>query len=258
MSAKDIVLSVVIPLILAEFGPWCGWLGRMLLLWAARLRYGNSDRASIRAEEWCDDLSQIPGQLSKLGYSLGQLAVGATVASRRQVTRRNRVANAIPLAAIEKHAVQQALSHYRQLGYAVSDVGASHSYDLQAIRDDETRHIEVKAFMGVASDIMLTANELASAQAGILTDLVVIDGIKWARLKDGTIQASGGRYRTWPQETWTHQVVPLSTRGQALSVWRVPAATWSRSWRHPWRWRRRAKAQGANVGAIRANDFPPE
>src|SRR5215470_15647737 len=95
MSAKDIVLAVVIPLILAELGPWCGWLGRKLLPWAARLRYGNGDRASIRAEEWCDDLSQIPGQLSKLGYSLGQLAVGAAVASRRQVTRRDRVADAV-------------------------------------------------------------------------------------------------------------------------------------------------------------------
>jgi hypothetical protein len=235
MSAKDIVLSVVIPLILAEFGPWCGWLGRKLLPWAARLRYGNGDRASVRAEEWCDDLGQIPGQLSKLGYSLGQLAVGATVASRRQVTRRNRVADAVPYADIEQHALKQALSHYQQLGYAVSDAGASLSYDLLATRGDETLHIEVKGSTGVARDVLLTASEIARARAGIPTDLVVIDGIKCARGKDGTIQTSGGHCRTWPRESWAHRVVPLSARGQALSAWRLPAATSSRSWRHPWR-----------------------
>jgi hypothetical protein len=228
MSAKDIVLSVAIPLILAELGPWCGWLGRKLLPWAARLRYGNGDRASIRAEEWCDDLGQIPGQLSKLGYSLGQLAVGATVASRRQVTRRNRVADAVPYVAIEEYAFEQALSHYQQLGYAVSDAGASLSYDLAASRDDERLHIEVKASTDVIGDVPLTASEIARGRTGIRTDLVVIDGIKCARLKDGTIQISGGRCRTCPQEAWAHQVVPLSARGQAISTWRLPAATWSR------------------------------
>jgi hypothetical protein len=238
MSAKDIVLAVVIPLILAELGPWCGWLGRKLLPWAARLRYGNGDRASIRAEEWCDDLGQIPGQLSKLGYSLGQLAVGATVASRRQLTRRARLADAVSYVDIERHALEQALSHYQQLGYAVSDVSASHSYDLQAIRDDAMRHIELKASTRVVRDVLLTASEIAHARAGTLTDLVVIDRIKCVRLKDGTIQARGGRCRILPRETWIHQVVPLSAQGQAISTWRLPAATWSRSWRHPWRWRR--------------------
>ena len=239
MSAKDIVLAVVIPLILAELGPWCGWLGRKLLPWAAQLRYGNGDRASIRAEEWCDDLSQIPGQLSKLCYSLGQLAAGATVASRRQITRRNHAADAVPSVDIEKYALEQVLSHYRQLGYAVSDAGGSPGYDMLAARDYETRPIEIKAFRRVANEVLLTANELARARAGTY-DLVVIDKIKCVRLKDGTIQTSGGRCRTWPRETWAHQVVPLGAQDQAVSTWRLrlPAATWSRSWRHPWRWRR--------------------
>lgn len=85
MSAKDIVLSVVVPLVIAELGPWCGWLARKVLLWAAQLRYKKAGRASIRAEEWCDDLGQIPGQLSKLVYSLGQLTVGFAVAARRGI-----------------------------------------------------------------------------------------------------------------------------------------------------------------------------
>jgi len=85
VSGEDIVLSVVIPLIIAELGPWCDWLARKLLPWAARLRYNNESRASVRAEEWCDDLSQIPGQLSKLVYSLGQLTMGFTIAARREV-----------------------------------------------------------------------------------------------------------------------------------------------------------------------------
>lgn len=54
----------------------------------------------------------------------------------------------------------------------------------------------------------------ARARAGTY-DLVVIDRFKCARLKDGTIQARGGRYRAWPQETWAHHVVSVSAQGRA-------------------------------------------
>jgi hypothetical protein len=85
VSAKDIVLSVIIPLVIAELGPWCGWLARKLLPRAAQIRYSKGGRASIRAEEWCNDLDQIPGQLSKLVYSLGQLTMGCAAAARREI-----------------------------------------------------------------------------------------------------------------------------------------------------------------------------
>jgi hypothetical protein len=87
LSGKDILLVVVIPLLLAELGPWCGWLAGELMPGAARLRYGRGDRAVVRAEEWSDDLGSIPGQLSKLAYSLAQLIAGSIVGARRKIER---------------------------------------------------------------------------------------------------------------------------------------------------------------------------
>lgn len=84
MTAASIVVVVIIPLILAEVGPWCGWLAARLLKWAAKLRYADTDRARIRLVEWSDDLSNIPGQLSKLAYAVGQLAAGSVVSVRQK------------------------------------------------------------------------------------------------------------------------------------------------------------------------------
>jgi hypothetical protein len=87
VTAKDILLAVIIPLILAEVGPWCGWLAARLLPWAARLRYGDTDRAAVRLEEWSGDLGDIPGQLTKLAYAIGQLGAGSAVHARRKLNR---------------------------------------------------------------------------------------------------------------------------------------------------------------------------
>lgn len=87
MTSKDVVLAVLIPLALAEFGPWCGWLAARVLGLAAMLRYGRGDHAALRAEEWATgDLSEIPGQLTKLVYSLGQLLVGSAAAAARKIS----------------------------------------------------------------------------------------------------------------------------------------------------------------------------
>ena len=83
VTAKDILVVIVIPLALAEIGPWCGWIAERLLPWAARLRYGDTDRAVVRLEEWSGDLGDIPGQLTKLAYAVGQLAAGTTVSAGR-------------------------------------------------------------------------------------------------------------------------------------------------------------------------------
>lgn len=87
MTAKDILLAVIIPLILAEAGPWCGWLAARLLPLAARLRYGDTQRAAVRSEEWSADLAGIPGQATKLAYAIGQLAAGSAVSARRKTRR---------------------------------------------------------------------------------------------------------------------------------------------------------------------------
>jgi hypothetical protein len=108
-----------------------------------------------------------------------------------------RIADAILRAAIETHAVDLVMSHYKELGYTVTDVGATQSYDVLAIQGAEELHIEIKGSTGTADTVELTANEVTHARAGTPTDLVVVDEIKWARLGDGTIQTSGGRRRSW-------------------------------------------------------------
>lgn len=84
MTARDILLVVVIPLLLAEAGPWCGWLAAKLLPLAARLHYGDTERAAIRFQEWSTDLEDIPGQLA---YAIGQLAAGSAISAGRRTRR---------------------------------------------------------------------------------------------------------------------------------------------------------------------------
>jgi hypothetical protein len=79
----EIVTAVVIPLILAEAGPWCGWVAARLLPQAARLIYGDTDRAAVRSDEWSGQLDLIPGQLSKLAYALGYVVAGSAASARR-------------------------------------------------------------------------------------------------------------------------------------------------------------------------------
>jgi len=87
VTAKDILLAVIIPLALADLGPWCGWLAARVLPLAAKLHYGETERAAVRLEEWSDDLDDIPGQLTKLAYAFGQLAAGSAVSVRRKASR---------------------------------------------------------------------------------------------------------------------------------------------------------------------------
>jgi hypothetical protein len=85
VTAKDILLVVIIPLILAEVGPWSGWLAAKLLPRAAKLRYGDTQRAAVRLEEWSSDLGDIPGQLTKLTYAVGQFLAGTAAFAQRKV-----------------------------------------------------------------------------------------------------------------------------------------------------------------------------
>jgi DNA-binding transcriptional MerR regulator len=87
VTAKDILMVVIIPLALAEFGPWCGWLAVRVMPLAAKLRYGDTERAAVRLEEWFGDLDDIPGQLTKLAYAFSQFAAGSAVSARRKTAR---------------------------------------------------------------------------------------------------------------------------------------------------------------------------
>ncbi|MQY02149.1 protein NO VEIN domain-containing protein [Actinomadura macrotermitis] len=120
------------------------------------------------------------------------------------------IADPILRKAVEEHAVRCAYDYYPD--YEITDVGATRSYDLLAVKGDEELHIEVKGSTGIADTVELTANEVEHAKEA-RTDLVVVDQINWTRRPDGTVQTSGGRCRRWtswrPDE---HDLAPTRYR----------------------------------------------
>jgi hypothetical protein len=113
--------------------------------------------------------------------------------------------------AIEMQAVCQAMTHYEAAGYRVEDVGAYRSYDLEAVRGDEVRHVEVKGSQGYVQKVILTRNEVTHANEFGRTDLVVVAEIQWERHKDGSIATADGLMSVYPD--WRpspENLVPLS------------------------------------------------
>ncbi|MGW6173691.1 protein NO VEIN domain-containing protein [Arthrobacter sp. NPDC055138] len=113
--------------------------------------------------------------------------------------------------AIEMQAVRQAIVHYEAAGYTVEDVGAYRSYDLEAVRGDEVRHVEVKGSQGHVQKVILTRNEVTHANEFGRTDLVVVAEIEWERHKDGSIATDDGLMSVYPD--WRpslENLLPLS------------------------------------------------
>jgi WhiB family redox-sensing transcriptional regulator len=67
---------ITLPLALAEFAPWCGWLAPRLIPCAAYVRYGRGEMARTRSREWLGQLDKIPAPISQLVYVLGLLFSG--------------------------------------------------------------------------------------------------------------------------------------------------------------------------------------
>ena len=113
--------------------------------------------------------------------------------------------------AIEMQAVRQAIAHYEAAGYSVEDVGAYESYDLEAVRGDEVRHVEVKGSQGHVQKVILTRNEVTHANEFGRADLVVVAEIQWERHKDGSIATDDGLMSVHPD--WRpspENLLPLS------------------------------------------------
>jgi WhiB family transcriptional regulator, redox-sensing transcriptional regulator len=79
VTLSGLLLLVALPLVLTEVPPWAGQLAAAILRPAAVLRYGDSPRAAVRADEWSAHLDEIPGPLSQLAYACGHLAAAAVV-----------------------------------------------------------------------------------------------------------------------------------------------------------------------------------
>jgi S-adenosyl methyltransferase len=67
-----VVMAVVLPLALAEFGDWSPWLAQRLVRWAAQ-RLPDPASRSRYEEEWTANLNQVPGKLAPLFAAAGYL-----------------------------------------------------------------------------------------------------------------------------------------------------------------------------------------
>ncbi|MFD9984460.1 protein NO VEIN domain-containing protein [Streptomyces massasporeus] len=113
---------------------------------------------------------------------------GSTGYGRQQDVRRRR--------AVERHAMDLVLDHYRSLGYEAEDVGDRSPWDITVRRDGIETHIEVKGSTTSREAIDLTEGEVRHAE-GVSTHLIVIDQINL----DDNLRCHGGRWRTWTD--WT-------------------------------------------------------
>ncbi|NUH35286.1 DUF3883 domain-containing protein [Streptomyces samsunensis] len=96
--------------------------------------------------------------------------------------------------AIELHAEDWAVAHYKDMGWTVERIGKP--YDLRCTKGDEERHVEVKGATGAGVSIELTINEVKHARnPKNAIDLFVVSGIQVDE-SDGEYATSGGIART--------------------------------------------------------------
>lgn len=87
------------------------------------------------------------------------LTEAVAVASPRRKRPRMILSHAERLA-VERRAVDVATQYLEEQGYAVKDVGAQQSYDLDARRGDEHIFVEVKGTTSDGDEVVLTKNEV--------------------------------------------------------------------------------------------------
>ncbi|TQM78118.1 uncharacterized protein DUF3883 [Saccharothrix saharensis] len=115
--------------------------------------------------------------------------------------------------AVESHAVARAVLYLRAQGFAVRDVGAVESYDLDATRPGERVYVEVKGTTSTGAEVVLTHNEVRlNADRYPHTMLIVVSDIDLDR--DATPpRAQGGRMRVvHPWHAAGEDLTPLAYR----------------------------------------------
>jgi hypothetical protein len=175
--------------------------------------FGFSDKRELRAQQTY--LVKVPREvleilsLHGLGDVVGPKPV-ATHAKGKSAKRSGSgyIADSAVRSAIEWHAVNLAIEHYGAQDYYVEYTGSSKPYDLAVMKGQDVRRVEVKGSSGEALSIELTRGEVDNSRESTATDLYVVDGIRWWREADGSVQADGGVVRWWTD--WTAQDAGLS------------------------------------------------
>ncbi|MGA5304580.1 hypothetical protein ACPCHT_32045 [Nucisporomicrobium flavum] len=85
MTKTEIAIAALLAIIAAELGEYVEWLAKKLVRTAAHLRYGDIERAQMRAEEWTTVIEDRPGQVLKMGTALALFVAGACAAGKRRV-----------------------------------------------------------------------------------------------------------------------------------------------------------------------------
>lgn len=115
--------------------------------------------------------------------------------------------------AIENHAVDVATAHLTTLGFAVSNVGATKSFDLEARNGVQLLMVEVKGTTSLGEEVILTRNEVELHQVAHPDNaLVVVHSIVLDRSVSPPV-ASGGVLEYWqPWELADVDLTPMAYR----------------------------------------------
>jgi hypothetical protein len=118
--------------------------------------------------------------------------------------------------ALGHYAEERARALYEAEGWNAEIVGMSQPYDVHCTRNHEAMHVEAKASVGAAAEVLLTYAEVEHARLVYpQTALVVVSEIEVTRTTDGTIRLSGGnllRISPWLPEG--EQLQPIQYRYQ--------------------------------------------
>lgn len=168
--------------------------------------FGFSDKRSVRAQQTY--LVKLPARVLDIfdltGIVQGESEPPAYAARPRKPTKARGsgyMADALVRTAIEWRAVDAATTWYESEGFDTQYVGNTKPYDLVGFRGGEELRIEVKGSSGAADRVELTSGEVDNARSTINADLFVLDGVRFERNPDGTVEAFGGEARVW--RNWT-------------------------------------------------------
>jgi len=111
---------------------------------------------------------------------------------------------------IEEFAVKRAIKHFTSLGYAVKNVGASRSYDLDCRKGAGTLRVEVKGTQTDGGSVILTPNEVSNARKQT-TALFVLHSIRFLRIGSSSVPTGGKPLVLNPWKIDAHGILqPLS------------------------------------------------
>lgn len=114
---------------------------------------------------------------------------------------------------IERHSVALALDHLKANGYAVTDVGATESYDIDAVRPGEHLYVEVKGTTSDGEEVILTKKEVElMTREYPHTMLILVSNIRLDRSGASPVASGGVLQAKCPWRIEMQHLTPISYR----------------------------------------------